>query len=72
MDFVRRLLILGVFFVTCTGALVASQGAAPAATPRLTSEEMEAFLLKAKVAQQVAMREAASPARAVSRSRMGA
>ncbi len=52
MDFVRRLLILGVFFVTCTGALVASQGAAPAATPRLTSEEMEAFLLKAKVANK--------------------
>jgi hypothetical protein len=49
MDFIRRTLVLGVVFAACTGALLASQDAAPAATPRLAPEEMEAFLLKAKV-----------------------
>ena len=49
MDTVRRSLVLGVFFVVCTSALLAGQGVPPAATPSLTPEDMEAFLLKAKV-----------------------
>jgi hypothetical protein len=49
MDFVRRSLVLGVVFVACTGALLTGQEAAPAAQARLTPDEMEAFLLKAKV-----------------------
>ena len=49
MDTVRRSLVLGVFFVVCTSALLAGQGVPPAATPSLAPEDMEAFLLKAKV-----------------------
>jgi len=49
MDTVRRSLVLGVFFVVCTSALLAGQGVPPAAAPSLTPEDMEAFLLKAKV-----------------------
>ena len=49
MDTVRRSLVLGVFFVVCTSALLAGQGVLPAATPSLAPEDMEAFLLKAKV-----------------------
>jgi hypothetical protein len=49
MDTVRRSLVLGVFFVVCTSALLAGQGVPPAATPSLTPEDMEAFLLKAKI-----------------------
>jgi hypothetical protein len=52
MDSVRRSLVLGVFFVVCTSALVAGQGVSPVATPRLTQEEMEAFLLKAQVSKR--------------------
>jgi len=49
MDTVRRSLVLGVFFVVCTSALLAGQGVLPAATPSLAPEDMEAFLMKAKV-----------------------
>jgi len=49
MDTVRRSLVLGVFFVVSTSALLAGQGVPPAATPSLAPEDMEAFLLKAKV-----------------------
>lgn len=49
MDTVRRSLVLGVFFVVCTSALLAGQGVPPAATPSLAPEDMEAFLLKAKI-----------------------
>ena len=49
MDTVRRSLVLGVFFVVCTSALLAGQGVPPAATPSLAPEDMEAFLMKAKV-----------------------
>ena len=49
MDTVRRSLVLGVFFVFCTSALLAGQEVPPAAAPSLTPEDMEAFLLKAKV-----------------------
>jgi len=49
MDTVRRSLVLGVFFVVCTSALLAGQGVPAAARPSLTPEDMEAFLLKAKV-----------------------
>jgi hypothetical protein len=52
MDTVRRSLVLGVFFVVCTSALLAGQGVPPVATPRLTQEEMEAFLLKAKISNR--------------------
>ena len=52
MDTVRRSLVLGVFFVVCTSALLAGQGVPPAATPSLTPEDMEAFLLKAKVTKR--------------------
>ena len=49
MDTVRRSLVLGVFFVVSTSALLAGQGVPPAATPSLAPEDMEAFLMKAKV-----------------------
>src|SRR6185436_15469412 len=49
MDFLRRSLILCICCVACTGALLTGQEAGPASKPRLTPEEMEAFLLKAKV-----------------------
>jgi hypothetical protein len=52
MDTVRRSLVLGVFFVVCTSALLAGQGVPPVATPSLTLEEMEAFLLKAKISSR--------------------
>ena len=52
MDTVRRSVVLGVFFVVCTSALPAGQGVQPVATPRLTQEEMEAFLLKAKISNR--------------------
>ncbi len=52
MDTVRRSLVLGVFFVVCTSALLAGQGVPPVATPRPTQEEMEAFLLKAKISNR--------------------
>ena len=49
MDFLRRSLFLWVCCVACTGALLTGQEAAPASNSRLTPEDMEAFLLKAKV-----------------------
>jgi hypothetical protein len=50
MDFVRgRSLVLGVFFAACTVALLTGQEAGPGVKLRLTPEEMEAFLLKAKI-----------------------
>ena len=49
MDFLRRSLFICVCCVACTGALLTGQEAAPASNPRLTPEDMEAFLLKAKV-----------------------
>ena len=52
MDTVRRSLVLGVFFVVCTSALLAGQGVPPVAAPSLTQEEMEAFLLKAKISHR--------------------
>ena len=52
MDTVRRSLLLGVFLVVCTSALLAGQGVPPVATPSLTQEEMEAFLLKAKISNR--------------------
>ena len=52
MDFVRRSLVLGVVVVACTGALLTGQEATRAAQPRLTPDEMEAFLLKAKISNR--------------------
>ena len=52
MDIVRRSLVLGVVFVVCTGALLTGQEVARPASPPLTSDEMEAFLLKAKVSSR--------------------
>ena len=49
MDLVRRSLVLSVVLIACTGALLTGQDAGPASNPRLTPEDMEAFLLKAKV-----------------------
>jgi len=52
MDIVRRSLVLGVVLVVCTGALLTGQEAARPASPLLTSDEMEAFLLKATVSNR--------------------
>ena len=52
MDFARRSLVLGVVFVACAGALLTGQQAGPASRPRLTPEEMEAFLLKANISDR--------------------
>jgi hypothetical protein len=49
MDLVRRSLVLSVVLIACTGALLTGQEAGPASNSRLTPEDMEAFLLKAKV-----------------------
>jgi hypothetical protein len=49
MDLVRRSLVLSVVLIACTSALLAGQEVGPASNPRLTPEDMEAFLLKAKV-----------------------
>jgi hypothetical protein len=49
MDLVRRSLVLSVVLIACTGALLNGQEAAREAQPRLTPDEMEAFLLKAKI-----------------------
>ena len=51
MDLLRRSLIIGVFCVAC-GASLAGQQVAPAASPQLTPEEMQAFLLTAKVSNR--------------------
>jgi hypothetical protein len=52
MDFVRRTVVLSVICAAFTSALLASQDAAPAAQPRLTPEQMEAFLATAKVSKR--------------------
>ena len=49
MDFLRRSLVLCVVVIAFTGAPLSGQESGPAAKPRLTPEEMEAFLLKSKV-----------------------
>ena len=52
MDSFRRSVVLNVVLIACTGALLTGQEAAREAQPRLTPEEMEAFLLKAQVSNR--------------------
>ena len=52
MDFVRRSVVLSVICAAFTSALLAGQDAAPAAQPRLTPEQMEAFLATAQVSKR--------------------
>ena len=49
MDISRRLIVLGLVLLACTGASVRALQAPAAAVPSLTHEEMETFLLKAKI-----------------------
>ncbi|HLG59503.1 MAG TPA: hypothetical protein VI485_29460 [Vicinamibacterales bacterium] len=49
MDSVRRLLVLGVILITCTGTLAKAQESSAPTAPVLAPEAMEAFLLKAKI-----------------------
>ena len=49
MKFARRLVILGIVFLAYPGAAHAGQGAAAPERPALTAEQMEAFLLKARI-----------------------
>jgi len=52
MDFLRRSLVLCVVVIAFTGAPLSGQESGPAAKPRLTPEEMEAFLLKAAISNR--------------------
>ena len=49
MKFARRLVILGIVFIAYPGAPHAGQGGAVPERPALTPEQMEAFLLKARI-----------------------
>ena len=49
MKFARRLVILGIVFIAYPGAAHAGQGAAAPERLALTSDQMEAFLLKARI-----------------------
>ena len=49
MKFARRLVILGIVFLAYPGGAHAGQGAAAPERPALTAEQMEAFLLKARI-----------------------
>ena len=49
MKFARRLVILGIVFIAYPGAPHAGQGAAVPERRALTPEQMEAFLLKARI-----------------------
>ena len=52
MDFLRRSLVLCVVVIAFTGAPLSGQESGLAAKPRLTPEEMEAFLLKAAISNR--------------------
>jgi hypothetical protein len=52
MDLVRRSLVFSVVLIACTGALLTGQESGPASKPRLTPEDMEAFLLKATISNR--------------------
>ena len=51
MEFARRLAIVAVIWIACVEAAHAGQGAAAPERPALTPAQMEAFLLKARIAR---------------------
>jgi hypothetical protein len=57
MNIGRRRMVLGAVLLACSSALLTAQEASAPAVPRLTPEEMQTFLLKARI---VKMRDAGS------------
>ena len=64
MKFARRLVILGLIFIAYPGAAHARQGGAAPERPGLTPEQMEAFLLNARITRQRQINGVASASRA--------